>query len=1673
MSRNLKKAIGLICAVVLIISAVYIPYTLTANAANSMSIEADKTVTFSFDDSLTSSAASENKAEYEAGGVGFMGWANEVKAAKDDSTNKVLVLARENGKLEDWATLGVNRLNKKVGDEYQVYNLEPDTRYVVSLKIRVLSSSSFTNDGKTPYEAYVSLGWGAKKTSTDANYSNSMNTTIVKMVSTKAESGIYTLATDTKGSNTTLSCGTDWQSVTYEFTTPADLGTFDHALAILGYTRSNFRCEIDDLSVTKLSNDSGVIILKDEYTGTSEMKFGKIGSEFTLPDISDRANSSDHAFEGWFKDEDRKEKIEKVTFAEQTATVYSGWKAPVTVTFIDEVNNTSASVSGVAGESFSYPKDPVNPANTSWFMGWFTNKNYDEEHTSGKFGYANITLYAYFRDKIPELKQDFEEYPHAERVVETATDSSSGVQYKKYKNSLVLGNTFTVQSDVTSSADSENAVKFVWDKTKAKDTSNKNSPDLDDPASYNAAKRYYEYDNFIWLGSGIENNQDYIVTFKYKIEKADTKLEFYALSAMASNGWGSYVRYQSGYKTYAVSDEWQSASFQIKTNFKSATANYMYLGVRMEKNEDVVLYIDDVEIKAVAQPYESLIVIDNGYDNTPVNLKGVRGEKIVLPEIEHPSYAEFLGWYADADYTEEFTVDTFPRNTLNVYAKWGAAPIKFNDLYTWHNDGSSFGKLTLSVENEKGVGYDDDYALKFRFKGTDKYNDTTLMHSRYNQRDHGAVIAKNIEEGELYHVSYMVKTSADTNVATTVTIGTGLAREIWVNGCWKEYAAFKQTINPDSDWTKVDFYFVPEVRVQDTMTGDALFLLFGVVSSNKDNFAEAYVDNVLVEKIQGDYIYFHGNAVGASDCVVAGKAGEGFTAPTLTNGKSKFLGFYLDEGCTEPFDVKVMPEGETHVYAKWETAPIAFDGDYPYPMSYGNGFGHLYTMYNAKGAGNGDDYALRFKLKGSELSYMQNSDGSYQTWASRAHQEDHVIPILKEVQSGAVYHITYDYYVTNNTNVTGSITPVSGFPDNIWVKDRRVTYNACAATFKSGGTNGWQTADFYLSTDLKGDNDWLYLQIKLAGCDAKGFADVRIDNLKIEKIVAPYVFFDFQNGEDFEMVRGKAGDKIVAPAKVERFGHSFKGWYKDAECTEKFTLTEFSKDTAATAYAGWTPKSEVTYTFEKYDVYNGYNGKSFYLGDAKVDSKKAKSGSKSMHFTNRTDGNYNNGGSFFAVAHGTESCKLEVGYQYIVNLYYCVNTVESGSLNMQFYTGPEGHFWAGNNEQVKVSEQMSVTSGTVVGKTGKWLNKTFVIDTNIIKEKGKDTGSSPYVYLFIKILGAQGWDFCIDDITVTRVPKGQTAVCIDNMGCTTIPNVLTGKTGSSFAAKLPENPEFNDMYFKGYYLKDAQGAYTELKREDMKFGEEAMTVYARFLDYEVTENFDGDYITKTTDTIQSYTTYDFDYEIYDAEADGNSKDNVTSGRYALHRKGDSMYFENAVILTLGNQIAEGERYTVSFKVKMGKALQTDGAIKVVSGRSFKYAWTTTGDYYAVVPIADLTDGEWHEVSYTFNSVEAFACIQTPGYVELFMDDFRFELVGDETPLSTAKPYTEYVPAKRDKDGNLVEKEASAIDVTSIIDISLYVNNNAIIWIIAAVAVVIIGGGAVLFILLKKKKNAKV
>jgi hypothetical protein len=303
------------------------------------------------------------------------------------------------------------------------------------------------------------------------------------------------------------------------------------------------------------------------------------------------------------------------------------------------------------------------------------------------------------------------------------------------------------------------------------------------------------------------------------------------------------------------------------------------------------------------------------------------------------------------------------------------------------------------------------------------------------------------------------------------------------------------------------------------------------------------------------------------------------------------------------------------------------------------------------------------------------------------------------------------------------------------------------------------------------------------------------------------------------------------------------------------------------------------------------------------------------------------------------------------------------------------------------------------------------------------------------------------------------AYFIDNGGCANIPEYVIGKAGQNFSSQLPKNPKYDNHEFLGYYVMGDDGKY-QLFNDYVFRKDKSPSIVARFIRIKTVQDFERFYA-PAINAMPGYSILDFDYELYDAEAEGNSKENVTSGKYSLHRKGESKYNENALLLTQAQQLIAGEKYTVTIKVKMGKHEHTDGAIKFVSNNSGIFAWTPYGDYYPIVAIADLADGQWHEVSYTFIAIEPYVSIQTPGLVELFIDDVVF--VHEDASAVTSVPvkYTEYV----------INKSDDAIDVNDIIDLNLGKNNNILIYIIIG-AVVLVAAGIVVILLVSKKKGGQ-
>ncbi len=1405
LKTSFRKTLVILCTLALLIGAVYVPVGInTVFAANS----GEETVVFDFTDACVDATVNTNAKDTY--GVGFFGWGPIPRDSSGDSTNKVLSV-KKTATNQPWATSGGYRLNKMNSDgEYESYILEPSTSYAVSLKVRVLSSPSTISGSSATNETAVYIGYGAHYYSglsgNRDNYFNRMYGNVQPIIKSLIDSGSFKLYSDSE-SYVTLNCSEEWHTVNYIISTPESTnGKFD--LSVWTDMHTGINCEIDDVSVTKLGGEKGAVVLKDDYSGTTDILVGKVGDTLTLPDISDRILESDHRFEGWCKDEARTENITSMTFEEAVQTVYSKWASPVQITFVDTLNSTQTVVPGMPGEEIQFPTDPVDPNGEKWFMGWYTTEQYTVEFTDTEYGYSNVVVYSFFKGSIPGLTQGFENYSESDWTPETLAD---GTVRKSNKNQF--GYAFEKQSEVTYN-NSSYAVKLDWDSTMTKTGEN-----VTNPEAYDAAARY-NVDNVFYLGGGLENKQSYVVTFKYKVEKADTPLTFQMVSATYGNFWSNSKYYDAPVIIPTVSDEWQDGRLMFTTDYVNGYST-IFFKVTLSSNADTVIYFDDFEIQAFAQPYESVVVFDGQNGAEAIYCVGTRGDKIDIPSVSHPDDAVFQGWYLDKECTEEMDFDTYGRETVTVYAKWGSLPQNFSNYPFSTTNSNQFGVKTMSIDKTAGVGYNDSFALRFKFRGSDVNSvdattgKVTYMYERAPQPNHAARIANNIEDGKLYKITYKYKTESSNNEFTIAPY------TAWGENFW---AAIRNTY--------------PEVE--------------NVVKDTSSDWKE-------------------------------------------------YTGYFVG---------RVSQDAQGH--------------------------------------------------KGNAL----------------------------------------------------------------------------------------------------------YISVVQSAADMNTSIDLLIDNVLVEECSLPFVKF-VVNDNNYTVVVGEENGEIKKPEPKVEFGKEFDGWYLDKEFTSPFTQTVFTADTKLSVYAKQVKANKVTYTFENYDAvpHSATVGAYHLVNAVKVKSDTAYSGDYVIEF-DRRDGVSAISGA--VIEEGSLKFTVEPGVNYVATVKYRIDVAANIPTTINFMTAHHYNLW-GSYAAVSPTYTVSPTE-----QTGVWKTVSLIIDSSLITI---DKAGVAYNTLYVGIGGGLGGVIHIDDVTVETIPQGTAVAYIHTNGSKDIPQIIYGKSGESFANKLPKAPSLNGHVFKGYYNKEADGSMKILTEENMKFADKPVIVYATFAKKQIVQSFEENYL-DIIKNAPAYSMYDFDFELYDKLKSGNSADNVASGRYSMHRIGNSHLIESVSVLSAGDGIEAGSVYKLSFKVKVGKHLHTDGAIKLSNIKTYNYAWATSGDARAVVAIKDIADGEWHEVSCVFHSIESFVALQTPGYVELFIDDVTFTLMEDGTQVSQPVEFTEYVPVKRDlTTGEILDIEHSTVDISTIVDSTLREEDlqsgayTAIyVSVAAGVVLIVVAAFIIIAILRKKKKN---
>lgn len=1640
----LFKMLGVVCVLVLLISTLYVPMSASAAA---FPVTADTAVTFSFEeDEGTMNGMGED-------GVGLSSWGMRMYTNNDGVTG---IGYKHTNYDAGWADPGGFRLNNKDG----IYYLDANSTYVVSFRLQVKSGPIKKGKFQTDSSSTLRIGYGFKK-GTDGNPAKAMGTVVSDIYTSaavsEAEKDKSSFDLTTAAGVNTYKAGDTWYDLTYVFTTPSSFKS-DYCRA-LGFVASSFHGTefiIDDVTVTKLGEDKGAVVAVDAYYNTVTAKTGVVGETVALDTLT--TENEEHAFLGWYKNEDRTETAEGLTFTAQTQTVYSAWKAPVTVTFVDTYNNKEYTSTGLAGERIEYPEEPVDEQNepdTTWFMGWYTTDAYTEEFTDTEFAYKDKTVYSKWLSEIPAQAQDFENYTRDNRTVTTITHQ--GQQLKKYTNRMHFSYAMNKVDDPTGNGKGK-VIDFTWDKNMVTDPEN--------PASYDAAKRYASLDNILHLeGINIEKDTRYTVTFEYFLEALgeETELSFILVNANKNDIYTNHISYADtdGAKhTFTADDigEWHTVTFEITGKYINQANNGMFLMLGMSQNDDVKLYIDNVVFDA-AQPYQSFASYDLNNGKPAVVYEGKRGE--ALPDfVPENGGLKFLGWYADKELTIPFTQTHYSYKIATAYAKWAGSVIEFNN-YSYASNRYMFNDLSMSID--KTDGYEDKFSVNWHYDG-DKWSpyQKNYVCARDSVVDDMVGLLR-LENNKTYELSYYVRVNS-ANSDFSIRVGSGAGGSIWDGGS-VIYPTTVTNISADEagkGWIKKSVIFTTDFGTTAKQeSADFIYMFFYSVKKNMDTDINVSFDRVTITEVTENRIIFNGNADGVDTAYQTGAVGDDIVFPTLKNGSAQFLGWYTEAECEIPFTATKMAEGTTNVYAKWSAVPETFE-NYKYVSSSHYVFGKNMKLYNEKGTGvDGDNYTLRFDFDGTRI-WQTDKDGKDITWNERGAGAVDNIARLGALQNNSIYKITYYYRANEGTNVDANILFLTCNNSNIWGSGR-VAYSATeqVVTLK---TTEWTKAEAVIYTDFA-DPSYNMLYIGL-GANGKVSGNMRIivdvDNVLIEKIEKPYVYFDGQTDTGYvEYCKGVAGGEIKLPANPTKFGYDFNGWYSDKECTVPFTQTVFGENDKIVVYAGYVRSNSATFGFENYKL-TSPEGWHVFKDGALVTKGTAHTGDYAIRF-DRDEVNsngYRNG--YLQLGNNKTAYDLDTSKKYVVTFKYYVEKNGTKDASVSFTSGHRTSVW---HNPVGLTDTFKISS---LEKTGVWKNGALIVDATKCKE-----GSN---YIFVWFGGGNDGIYYIDDITLSVLPDGHTGYIVSNGGCDSVPLYVTGAMGSNFFNKLPKNPVLANHLFKGYTLVDSSGNEEELTYENAVFGEKVFRVRADFVRINTVQNFDEESFGKLVNYYAAYSALDYDWEYYDSEKEGNSKDNVTSGRYSLRRKGNTMFFEAAQILTQDKLLSVGERYTITMKVKLGKHLQTDGAIKFASSKSPYYPWSTTGERYPIVAIADLVDGAWHEVSYTFNAVEALISINTPGYCEIFIDDVTITRVDESTPLSTPVSFTEYVPAERDEFGNLVEPNLSDIDISTIIDSSLkkIVDVNYTLYIIiGAGAIVVIAAAVVLVIILKKRKAKKV
>lgn len=864
---------------------------------------------------------------------------------------------------------------------------------------------------------------------------------------------------------------------------------------------------------------------------------------------------SGHDFLGWFTEPECLYSAgEEITGAKKdiTAKLYAGWREKEGLTVIHFDTNGGAELADIKGVPGDTAELPV-PTNTgSTFSGWF----YDRECTRACSTVVfpptgqSLTLYAGWNIKEPWVKVDFESPAFLESGWWNV-NSSYSAKYMTFPEGFAHGGNRSLKFEYAAGA-KEN--------TKA-----------------SLSVVMYKNNNHVT----VETGKSYSMTFWYNAEKLSSDVSITAQTCFARNFWASgIVNYDSNSLVIRSTEQgggWKKATIVFTAEPSSKDRNCLYFRINPLADADTLLWIDDISIDPLS---DSTNIITLVYDSlTNEKIFAEKGDEITLPTPKKDGYT-FGGWYTDKKYENAVTGSKYKVTaTGNLYARWILSSV-ICDFENYPQEWMS-GSGRFSFDSKNGMSITD----------SEHVSGEKSLHYSYNKEINDC---NPYAYAQLYNVNDItvngdVPLILDENSAYTVKFkyklkeSAGDVRIDFVSAARTNYWGFRSTLasatvsrdDTGGGWFEKTLFFQTGTFTRDEWTqGDAMYMVVN---------AGGTVTDICIDDIEltgmGDSVFIEFKSPSGDSQFVTGKAGETikFPADPVRNGY-KFTGWYTDKELTQKFEGTVFGKAAITLYPKMvmdDEIKISFEDEY-----------------------------YRRSLKGGqvdtcEISSDMASDGKYSLKLDKADTKRGNTGIVLvageapiEVEDGATYVITYDYYVVKDTGTSLDFYtpwPNAQFAgaDNIWA------YHSIPDEtwrFPLNEQQGiWKTASFMFKAALNDPTaNTLYFTVNATAGGIYYF-----DNLRLSKL-------DTSDGKkglnlnptgatalpEAKLYRAaKAGAAVNLPTDIKREGYEFIGWFADKKCTEKVNDRYVMSELDTTLYAGWAIKS-IKQDFETlYDTY--------------------------------------------------------------------------------------------------------------------------------------------------------------------------------------------------------------------------------------------------------------------------------------------------------------------------------------------------------------------------------------------------------------------------------------------------------------------------------------------------------